>query len=176
MSAFGNNLNGVLWSAWAGNSASGGTQAWLSGSDSAGWNSMAATQIRSVDGQINTYGGVNIGGVTSVAVAGSTTEWLNAPGNANSFTKFQGTAGKINGKFPQGSTDLGDGVGFGDTGYFTDITANSAAVLGSFTFDATTGAGMWNGAATVPEPTAGLLAGVGLLALAVRRQFARKSA
>ena len=186
LSIFGGSLNGVVWSVWAGNNTTGGgNQNWLSGASSTGWSGSTLVGTKSVASAINSYGGNNINPaqVFSTQVPGNPTEYTTPTSSSFSFTTYQGNAGKVNGTFSQGSTDIGNGVTFGTIGYFTDITGTkgggSSVVLGDFTFNALTGDGMWNGADQVaaPEPgTYGILAGAGLLALSLRRQFTRKTA
>jgi hypothetical protein len=181
VSVFGS-LNNVIWSAWAGNSASGGNQGWISGATSTPWLDMTATAMRNVDSAINNFAGGNI--VAANLFGTSTTEYKYSSAGTVSFTKYQSSGGTINGTFAsQGSTDVGDGVNFGTTGYLTAITASPitpkppGTLLGTFTFDATTGQGMWNGSSVAaPEPaTYGAISGLGLLALALRRQLMSKS-
>jgi hypothetical protein len=184
LSAFGGNLGGVVWSVWAGNSQTGSAltyNLWASGASSTPWNNQASTAIHATDNKVNSYGSADIGGISGALVAGSTTEY---DVSQSATTSYHTYGGKMAGSFAPGSTGIGDGVTFGTKGYFTDIanssvTPGAGTLLGDFTFNASTGDGMWNGANLVSAPESGaygILAGAGLLALSLRRQFARKTA
>jgi hypothetical protein len=184
LNVFGGSLNGVVWSVWAGNGLSANNQNYLSSASSAGWTGETLVQAKNVNSAITSYGGNNINPaqIFSTQVPGNPTAYTAPTSSAFSFTTYQGNAGQVDSTFAQGSTDIGNGTTFGTIGYFTDITGTksggSSVVLGDFTFNALTGDGMWNGAdVAVPESGAyGVLAGAGLLALSLRRQFVRKTA
>jgi PEP-CTERM motif len=180
LSAFGGSLSGVTWSVWAGNGATGTAatyQSWLSSASSTPWNNQTSPTIHTQDNNITSFGGQDIGGVSGVLVAGSTTEYDVAQTATTSYHTY---GGKIKNSFAQGTTAIGDGVTFGTKAYFTDIAVGSGpgTLLGDFTINATTGDGMWNGAnSAVPEPaTYGVLAGAGLLLLSLRRKLGLNAA
>jgi hypothetical protein len=174
LTQFAGNLNGVTWTAFAGNDLGAKNQVWATtASPTPIANANLNAIIVPTDAAINSFGGNDIGGTAATPVVGTTTEFTVATSYAFSATVYQGShSGKIDGKF-SANTDLAASGSFVSTGYFDDVAAGTgpSTLLGDFTINATTGDAQWNGA-PVPEPAAyGLLAGAGLLALSLRRQF-----
>ena len=170
LSTFNNNLSGVIWSVWAGDAVN-QSPIYATRSTLTPFTPEPASSLAQAIGAVNSYGNNDVGGPLGTLVTGSTTEYTVSPTATYGFTKYQGTAGKINGKF-EASTDVS-----GTSGYFFDvgITGTPTVYLGDFTLNSANGDMMWNG--SVPEPaTYGVLAGFGVLALALRRQLSRKSA
>jgi hypothetical protein len=131
---------------------------------------LSASQIDNLGGEFSLNAGGN-SALSSTATAVNST-------HANSVTKIQGTAGKLNGTF-QGST-----LNFGTTGlegsdlYIVQATDNGAPAGnaqgdGFFTLNPVTGDMNY----VVPEPsTYALVACAGLMFLAVNRKLRRQTA